>query len=59
MGRVSHTVAIQYMSEADFLLNIGNSISSMVPSKIFEYISTGKPIISIYSNINDSSQYFI
>lgn len=37
------------MNEADFLLNIGNSIENMVPSKIFDYFSTGKPIINMQS----------
>lgn len=32
--------------DADFLVNIGNNNINFVPSKIFEYISTGKPIIN-------------
>ena len=39
--------------EADILLNIGNTIPGMVPSKIFEYMSTGKPIISTSCIQND------
>lgn len=38
--------------EADFLVNIGNSITNQMPSKIFEYISTGKPIINFFKNDN-------
>ena len=34
--------------EADILVNIGNAVTNQMPSKIFEYISTGKPIINIY-----------
>ena len=34
--------------EADFLVNIDNTCPQQVPSKIFEYISTGKPIINFY-----------
>ena len=30
------------------LVNIGNSVDNFMPSKIFEYISTGKPIINVY-----------
>ena len=45
-GVVSHEKALGILQYADFLLNIGNSIHGMVPSKIFEYMSTGKPIIS-------------
>ena len=33
--------------DADVLVNIGNSVDNFMPSKIFEYISTGKPIINI------------
>ncbi len=33
---------------ADFLLNIGNAVDNQLPSKVLEYISTGKPIINIY-----------
>lgn len=55
LGQLSHNLAMEYVLESDFLLNIGNTISSMVPSKVFEYISTGKPIISLYSNNDDSS----
>lgn len=38
--------------ETDFLINIGNSITNQMPSKIFDYISTGKPIINFYNNDN-------
>ena len=34
--------------EADILVNIGNAVTNQMPSKIFEYISTGKPIVNIY-----------
>lgn len=32
---------------ADFLLNIGNAVVNQLPSKVLEYISTGKPIINV------------
>jgi hypothetical protein len=37
-------------ASADFLVNLGNSILEFKPSKTFEYISTGKPIIHFYRN---------
>lgn len=43
---VSHDEAIRRINEADILINLGNNITTMTPSKIFEYISTGKPIVS-------------
>ena len=33
--------------DCDFLVNIGNSTNSMLPSKLISYISSGKPIINI------------
>ncbi len=37
---------------ADVLVNIGNSMTNQVPSKLFEYISYGKPIVNICKNRN-------
>ena len=37
----------QLMASADFLVNIGNTMTNQMPSKIIDYISTGKPIINI------------
>lgn len=42
--------AEQKILEADFLLNIGNKDINFVPSKIFDYISTGKPIINTFKD---------
>ena len=47
-GYISHDRIADKINSADVLLNIGNSNNSMVPSKIFEYMSYGKPIISTY-----------
>lgn len=44
--RVPHSKALEIIEKSDFLLNLGNNLTTMMPSKIFEYISTGKPIIS-------------
>lgn len=41
---------------ANFIINIGNTISNQTPSKIYEYISLGKPIINFYSIDADSSK---
>lgn len=53
-GLVSHTEALDAMYRASFLLSIGNQNTDMVPSKIYEYAATGKPIIHIYNDENDS-----
>lgn len=41
--------------EAQFLVNIGNKYSDMLPSKLLTYFMTGKPIIHIKNQENDSS----
>ena len=43
------------LKEADILLNIGNNNEYQEPSKIIEYMYTGKPILNVCSIINDSS----
>lgn len=47
-GVVQHEKATNVLLDADILINIGNNIPNQMPSKIFDYISTGKPIINIY-----------
>ena len=49
LGSQPHHVASEYLQKARYLLSIGNAESSMVPSKIYEYMATGKPIIHVYS----------
>lgn len=51
-GKVNMDEAKQIIQNADFLVNIGNKMSNQIPSKIYEYISTGLPIINIYKNSN-------
>jgi len=54
-GYVDRHEMLQAISYADILISIGNQESDMIPSKIFEYISTGKKIIHFYKSFNDSS----
>jgi hypothetical protein len=58
-GRVSRLVVEKSIRESDILVNIGNSMSNQLPSKILEYAGTGKPIVNIYTNDNDSSNNFL
>lgn len=44
---VSSSKLIDVYGNADFLLNIGNLAPETLPSKLVQYISTGKPIIHI------------
>jgi len=47
IDKVELSDALLIQKNADILLNIGNTLSNMVPSKIFDYFSMGKPIINI------------
>ncbi|MBR1543174.1 MAG: glycosyltransferase [Bacteroidaceae bacterium] len=44
---------------ADYLLNVSHINANMVPSKIFEYMSYGKPIISTYVTDGDSAEKYV
>lgn len=44
-GSVSQNELINVYQNADVLLSIGNNSDYQIPSKIFDYISSGKPII--------------
>lgn len=59
IGAVPHGEVPSYIRESDVLLNFGNNISEMVPSKIFEYMSYGKPILSFSPNANDPSIVYL
>lgn len=46
-GRLPKEEANMYISRADVLVNIGNLVDNMLPSKVLECISTGKPVLNI------------
>lgn len=60
-GVVDNNEVASILSKSDFLLNISNDITfQMIPSKIFQYFSIGKPIINFVKSPNDASlPYFI
>ncbi|MFA6308344.1 MAG: glycosyltransferase [Clostridia bacterium] len=47
-GNRSKEAAINAILHGDILVNIGNSVSNQLPSKIFEYFSAGRPIVNFY-----------
>lgn len=53
LGMQPHDVTMQHLKNADILLSIGNVNSPMAPSKIYEYMATGKPIIHVYAHSED------
>ncbi len=51
---VSNDEMLKIIAKSDVLVSVGNKNSSMVPSKIFNYISSGKPIVHLYEGTDDS-----
>lgn len=61
-GYVPKTELDERMKEADVFLNIGNSFDkdiASIPSKVFYYISFGKPIIHISPKKEDLSEVYL
>lgn len=54
-GRAPHAEILRVQEQADVLLNFGNANPCMIPCKIFEYMSTGKRIVSFTYSQEDSS----
>lgn len=58
-GRKSYEYAKGSMQRGDILLNLANDNSNQIPSKIFEYIATCKPIINVYRQSNDIGAMYL
>lgn len=57
--RVSGEEAGRFQVEADILVNLGNANENLVPSKVFEYMCSLKPIVTTFSSVQDTSmKYF-
>lgn len=59
LGRMDHAQALAYESEASALINIGNSNEHMLPSKVFEYFASGRPVISLNVLENDKCNRYL
>lgn len=59
LGSISREEVKERSIEADYLVSIGNNLKNMVPSKIFEYMSTGKPIIATSKILEDPSLLYL
>lgn len=58
-GLISKEEANIKLENCDVAINISNSISTMLPSKIFEYMSYDKFILSIYKGDNDPCSIYL
>ena len=54
-GRVTSEEAERAIHSADILLNVGNDLPYAVTGKLFEYFSTGKPVINFCYRRNDGA----
>lgn len=59
MGFASSDVIHGAYRESEILISIGNSDSEVVPSKVLEYISTGKTILHITNVQNDPAKKYL
>lgn len=59
MGSVDTEKCRELIGSADILINVSNTCPNQIPSKIFEYISIGKPILNLYFIDNDPSLQYL
>jgi hypothetical protein len=52
-GQVESNIALSKIMQSSILLSIGNTDTTLIPSKIFEYMSSGKPIIHFFHSEDD------
>lgn len=57
--RASMEECLNLMCWADVLINLGNRCTNQTPSKIFDYISAGKPIVNIHPLPNDTAKPYL
>ncbi len=58
-GVVPKEVVDQAVAEANVLVNLGNRTDYQLPSKVFEYMASNKPILNVALIGNDSSWEFL
>ena len=55
-GLLDNDKVLYALDNADFIVNVSNDLTvNMVPSKIFQYFSTKKPILNFIKNKDDAS----
>lgn len=53
-GHLAHGDSLALQDQADVLVNIGNLLPAQVPGKLFEYLSSGRPILHLRSTERDA-----
>lgn len=58
LGRTESSKCQDILSKSNILINLGNTITNQTPSKVFEYIGLGKPVLNFYFDETDTSLYY-
>ncbi len=58
-GKCSLDKCYFFIKNANLLINIGNNCTNQMPSKVFDYIASGKPIVNFYAIENDTSKSYL
>ena len=58
-GLVSREIAANALEQADVLINIANRTRHQLPSKLVDYMASGKPILNVVSIEDDNSLSFL
>ena len=58
-NQVDSSVIPSILNDANILLNIGNNLKLQLPSKIFEYFATGKPIVHLETTYECNCRKYI
>lgn len=53
LGPVPHQECLEEIEKSNILINLGNTVTNQMPSKLFEYINLGKPILNFYFTKED------
>jgi hypothetical protein len=58
-GRMTMDECINLMCWSNILINLGNRCTNQMPSKVFDYMSAGKPIVNIHPLQNDTARPYL
>lgn len=58
LGFLPREECLKKLQTSNVLINLGNTITNQTPSKVFEYIGTGKPVVNFYFDDNDTSLFY-
>lgn len=57
-GKITKQQAHDVIVNSDILINFGNIMTNQFPSKMFEYMSYGKPILNFYYSLTETEKKY-